>query len=77
MADRDYQRGYAAGRAKRVCDDERARFDRFYAAAMTGLLATASRWGRGQGADRKDDSTPEAYAETARDIAKAMVKVVP
>lgn len=64
----EYQKGYAAGRRSRDND----RFDRFYAAAMTGLLAGGA-WKRGE----KVDSSPREYARTARDIAEAMMTVKP
>lgn len=65
----EYQKGYAAGRRRADAD----RFDRFYAAAMTGLLAGNGPWKCGE----KVDSTPRDYAGTAKQIAKAMVEVVP
>lgn len=64
----EYQKGYAAGRRSR----DRDRFDRFYAAAMTGLLAGGA-WKRGE----KVDGTPQEYARTARDIGEAMMAVKP
>lgn len=64
----EYQKGYAAGRRTR----DRDRFDRFYAAAMTGLLSCGG-WQR----DGKEDRTPYDFAKTAKQIAEAMVKVAP
>lgn len=64
----DYQKGYAAGRRRADAD----RFDRFYAAAMTGLLA-----GDAWQTDGKSDRSPNDFAGTAKQIAKAMVEVVP
>lgn len=70
----EYRAGYAAGYTARSRVPETAsRFDRFYAAAMTGILAAPSRWERGG----KSDTTPEDYAETAKAIARAMVAVKP
>jgi len=70
---RDYQRGYAAGRRSR----DRDRFDRFYAAAMTGLLAAPSGWGTTTDGVFKPDCSPKDYAWTAKQIAQAMMKEEP
>lgn len=64
----EYQKGYAAGRRRADAD----RFDRFYAAAMTGLLA-----GDAWQTDGKSDRSPKDFAVTAKQIAKAMVEVAP
>lgn len=64
----DYQKGYAAGRRRANSE----RFDRFYTAAMTGLLA-GGEWQK----DGKPDRSPKDYAVTAKHIAEAMVEVVP
>lgn len=66
----EYQKGYVAGRRRNRGED---RFDMFYAAAMTGLLAGNGPWKRGD----KIDSSPRDYATTAADIARAMMEVKP
>ena len=75
MSDRrEYERGYAAGRAKKCSNAERDRFDRCFAGAMTGLLSRTYPWGTGTGEKFKADATPDAYANTADQIAKAMMR---
>lgn len=66
----EYQKGYAAGRRRSRGE---GRFDMFYAAAMTGLLAGNAQWKRGE----KPDSSPRDYANTAKQIAEAMMAVKP
>lgn len=75
---RGYGKGYTAGkrrsakeaRAEHHAQRNAAWFDRFMCAAMTGLLAGAKVWKTGE----KADSTPADYADTAADIAKAMMR---
>lgn len=65
----EYQKGYAAGRRRRRRGDDR--FDLFYAAAMTGLLAGNGPWSTGG----KPDRSPRDYAVTAKQIAEVMMGV--
>jgi hypothetical protein len=69
----DYRAGYSAGYATKGRGRSQERFDRFYAAAMTGLLAGVSPWQAGG----KQDSSAKDYAVTARTIATAMIKESP
>lgn len=74
---RGYARGYSAGRRRQKVDrdnvarirQEQARFDRFLAAAMTGLLAGPAPWRTGE----KPDECPTDYARTAAQLARAML----
>ena len=72
-----YAKGYTAGKRFSSQRRDQERFDRFMAAAMSGLLANGTPWEKTAGGVRTPDKGPEDWAKTAAEIARAMMGIKP
>jgi len=73
-----YSRGYAAGQKKLAraqgvkLEPDAVRHDKFFQAALQGILANNTKWSR---QIKIQDTTPEGYVKTAKAIADAAMKI--
>lgn len=76
-----YARGYAAGQKKLareqgvMLEPDVVRHDKFFQAALQGILANNEKWYREVNKKRVYDTTPEGYVNTAKTIADAAMKI--